>query len=85
MNTTARAGDLQSPSNRSAQPNASLQTNTTDSDCKSPARVSRRNLLTALGPLAAAGAALPHALSAAAPGASVADRDRKSTRLNSSH
>lgn len=35
---------------------------------------SRRDLLATLGPLAAAGAALPQALSAAAPGASVADR-----------
>ena len=74
MNTTARAGDLQSPSECLASSNTPLLTHTTDGDCKSSARVSRRNLLTALGPLAAAGAALPHALSAAAPGASVADR-----------
>ncbi len=40
----------------------------------SPSALSRRDLLTTLGPFAAAGAALPQALSAAAPGASVADR-----------
>jgi len=51
-----------------------VPTPATHGDCKSPAQLSRRGLIASLGPLAAAGAALPQALSAAAPGASVADR-----------
>ena len=58
MNTNARAGDLQSPSECLARSNALELLPPTDGNFKSPAHASRRQFLGALG-ATAAGLALP--------------------------
>ena len=74
MNTNPRAGGFQTPSECAEISSASATEAAVGNDVQSPFLASRRDLLAMVGPLAAAGAALPHALSAAAPGANVADR-----------